>query len=174
MKMRAAIMGIVRTGQIEKEKKNMRKVWSTAMAMAIAAGISGTAMAAEGSFTDIPKDHWSYAAVDQLVKDGIIEGNGDGTFAGDRPMSRYEMAAVIARAEDHIKTVNPADQALIEKLGAEYKTELQDMQAKNDAHFQELSEKSTGYSFPVLSAPNTITMMRLRLLERKTITSISI
>ncbi len=141
MKMRAAIMGIVRTGQIEKEKKNMRKVWSTAMAMAIAAGISGTAMAAEGSFTDIPKDHWSYAAVDQLVKDGIIEGNGDGTFAGDRPMSRYEMAAVIARAEDHIKTVNPADQALIEKLGAEYKTELQDMQAKNDAHFQELSDK---------------------------------
>ena len=111
------------------------------MAMAIAAGISGTAMAAEGSFTDIPKDHWSYAAVDQLVKDGIIEGNGDGTFAGDRPMSRYEMAAVIARAEDHIKTVNPADQALIEKLGAEYKTELQDMQAKNDAHFQELSDK---------------------------------
>ena len=60
MKMRAAIMGIVRTGQIEKEKKNMRKVWSTAMAMAIAAGISGTAMAAEGSFTDIPKDHPLY------------------------------------------------------------------------------------------------------------------
>ena len=42
------------------------------MAMAIAAGISGTAMAAESSFTDIPKDHWSYAAVDQLVAFGII------------------------------------------------------------------------------------------------------
>lgn len=111
------------------------------MAMAIAAGISGTAMAAESSFTDIPKDHWSYAAVDQLVKDGILEGNGDGTFAGDRPMSRYEMAAVIARAEDHIKTVNPADQALIEKLASEYQAELKDMQAKNDARYQELSNK---------------------------------
>ncbi|MFA6851237.1 MAG: S-layer homology domain-containing protein, partial [Selenomonadaceae bacterium] len=54
----------------------MKKALSTMVAFALAAGISGTVMAADsaGSFSDIPKDHWSYAAVDQLVKDGIIEG----------------------------------------------------------------------------------------------------
>ena len=123
---------------------SINKKKTSAILLGLAVSLSGTVLAAptaEGSFTDIPKDHWSYAAVDQLVKDGILEGNGDGTFAGDRPMSRYEMAAVIARAEDHIKNVNPADQALIEKLASEYKAELKDMQAKNDARYQELSNK---------------------------------
>ena len=74
----------------------MKKMMTAIAAAAITTGIMGTAGAASvESFTDVPKDHWSYAAVDQLVKDGILEGNGDGTFAGDRPMSRYEMAAAI-------------------------------------------------------------------------------
>ena len=60
-----------------------KKILSAAVAMALVAGISGTALAAEGSLADVPKDHWSYQAVDQLVKDGIIEGMPDGTYAGD-------------------------------------------------------------------------------------------
>lgn len=115
----------------------MRKVMSTMIALAITAGISGTAFAAEGSFTDVPKDHWSYAAIDQLVKDGILEGNGDGTYAGNRAMSRYEMAAIIARTEDHLKTANPADQALIEKLQQEYKGEL----SKLDDKYEKLNKR---------------------------------
>ena len=115
------------------------------MLVGLTMGISGTALAAAAdgadSFSDVPKDHWSYAAVDQLVKDGILEGNGDGTFAGDRPMSRYEMAAAIARAEAKLQSVNPADQALIEKLGQEYQAELQKMEARNEARYQELSDK---------------------------------
>ena len=76
----------------------MKKTASILAALALTAGISGQAFAAEGaaSFSDVPEGHWSYGAIDQLVKDGILEGNGDGTFAGDRAMSRYEMAAVIA------------------------------------------------------------------------------
>jgi len=110
----------------------MKKALSTMVALALAAGISGTAMAADsaGSFSDIPKDHWSYAAVDQLVKDGIIEGYGNGTFAGDRPMSRYEMAAIVARATAKLQAANPADQALIEKLENEYGSELKKLDDK--------------------------------------------
>ena len=120
----------------------MKKMMTAIAAAAITTGIMGTAGAASvESFTDVPKDHWSYAAVDQLVKDGILEGNGDGTFAGDRPMSRYEMAAAIARAEAKLQSVNPADQALIEKLGQEYQAELQKMEARNEARYQELSDK---------------------------------
>lgn len=112
----------------------MKKALNTMLAVVVSAGIGGTAFAADGtSFTDVPGDHWSYAAVDQLVKDGILEGNGDGTFAGDRAMSRYEMAAVIARAVNHLQTANPADQALIEKLESEYAAELKNMDTKYEA-----------------------------------------
>lgn len=38
-----------------------KKILSAAVAMALAAGISGTAMAAEGSLADVPKDHYSTA-----------------------------------------------------------------------------------------------------------------
>lgn len=51
-----------------------KKLASLAAAMALTAVMGGTAMAAEGSLADVPKDHWSYEAVNQLVKDGIIEG----------------------------------------------------------------------------------------------------
>ena len=106
-----------------------KKILSAAVAMALAAGISGTAMAAEGSLADVPKDHWSYQAVDQLVKDGIIEGMPDGTYAGDRAISRYEMAVIVARATDKMEAANIADRALIEKMQAEYGSELKTLQA---------------------------------------------
>lgn len=101
----------------------MKKTLSTAIALALSLGITGTALASD-SFSDVPKDHWSYSAIDQLSKDGIISGYGDGTFAGDRLMSRYEMASVVAKAMDHLKNANPADQALVEKLEREYVGEL--------------------------------------------------
>ena len=106
-----------------------KKILSAAVAMALAAGISGTALAAEGSLADVPKDHWSYQAVDQLVKDGIIEGMPDGTYAGDRAISRYEMAVIVARATDKMEAANIADRALIEKMQAEYGSELKTLQA---------------------------------------------
>ena len=106
-----------------------KKILSAAVAMALAAGISGTAMAAEGSLADVPKDHWSYQAVDQLVKDGIIEGMPDGTYAGDRAISRYEMAVIVARATDKMEAANIADRALIEKMQAEFGSELKTLQA---------------------------------------------
>lgn len=106
-----------------------KKILSAAVAMALAAGISGTALAAEGSLADVPKDHWSYQAVDQLVKDGIIEGMPDGTYAGDRAISRYEMAVIVARATDKMEAANIADRALIEKMQAEFGSELKTLQA---------------------------------------------
>jgi hypothetical protein len=53
---------------------------------------------AQGPFTDVPTDHWAYAAVDQLVKDGVIVGYPDGTFGGKRAMTRFEFAQALARA----------------------------------------------------------------------------
>ena len=96
-----------------------KKFLSAAVTLALAAGISGTALAAEGSLADVPKDHWSYAAIDMLVQDGIIEGNLDGTFEGARAMSRYEMAAIVARAVENSKDADLKTKGLVEMLKTE-------------------------------------------------------
>ncbi len=103
-----------------------------AMILGMGLGFSTTAMAAAAdSFTDVPKDHWSYQALDVLAKDGIIEGYTDGTFQGNRAMSRYEMAVIIAKAMG--KTGSISDQAILEKLEREYGSELSALDQKIDA-----------------------------------------
>ncbi|MDO8684246.1 MAG: S-layer homology domain-containing protein [Armatimonadota bacterium] len=62
---------------------------------------------AQGPFTDVPTDHWAYDAVDQLVKDGIIVGYPDGTFGGQRAMTRFEFAQAVARAIPVIVSMVP-------------------------------------------------------------------
>ena len=49
-------------------------------------------------FPDVPENHWAYEYVKGLCEQGIIEGYPDGNFAGDRSMTRYEIAAVLYRA----------------------------------------------------------------------------
>jgi len=102
------------------------------MMVGLTMGFSATAMAASAdSFTDVPKGHWSYEALDVLAKDGIIEGYTDGTFQGNRAMSRYEMATIIAKAMG--KTGSVSDQAILEKLQREYGAELEALNKKIDA-----------------------------------------
>ncbi|MGE5584690.1 MAG: S-layer homology domain-containing protein [Bacillota bacterium] len=52
---------------------------------------------AAGPFADVPENHWAYEAVKQLAAYGLIEGFPDGTFKGAEPMTRYQMAMVVAR-----------------------------------------------------------------------------
>jgi hypothetical protein len=56
-------------------------------------------------FADVPTDHWAYAAIQQLAKDGVIVGYPDGTFGGKRAMTRYEFAQALARAIPGIESV---------------------------------------------------------------------
>ena len=87
-------------------------------------GMSSTAFAATAdSFTDVPKDHWSYQALDYLAKEGVIEGMGDSTFQGSRAMTRYEMAAIVAKAMQK-NDISFGDKAVLDKLSAEYANEL--------------------------------------------------
>lgn len=48
----------------------------------------------------VPFDHWAYDAVQKLVDNGIIIGYPDGTFRGNRAMTRYEFAMAISRMLD--------------------------------------------------------------------------
>ena len=49
-------------------------------------------------FPDVPENHWAYEYVKGLCEQGIIEGYPDGTFGGNRSMTRYEFAAMLYRA----------------------------------------------------------------------------
>ena len=73
----------------------MKKQFVTALVLAL--GISGTALAAN-PFSDVPAGHWAYAAVAKLAAAGIVDGYPDGTYKGDRTMTRYEMAQIVAKA----------------------------------------------------------------------------
>ena len=62
------------------------------------AGVQQPVVPAEQLFPDVPENHWAYEYVNTLVSKGIIEGYPDGTFGGDRTMTRYEFAAMLFRA----------------------------------------------------------------------------
>lgn len=104
----------------------MKKSLSLVLALVFVLGIAGTAFAAN-PFVDVPAKHWSYDAVSKLVKAGIVDGYDDGTFRGDKTMTRYEMAQVVAKAMAKSDKADAANKALIEKLSAEYSTELNNL-----------------------------------------------
>ena len=70
---------------------------SLVFAMAMALGVSATALAAN-PFSDLPAGHWAYGAVAKLAAEGVADGYPDGTFKGDKTMTRYEMAQIVAKA----------------------------------------------------------------------------
>ncbi|MGD9552578.1 MAG: S-layer homology domain-containing protein, partial [Candidatus Caldatribacteriota bacterium] len=48
-------------------------------------------------FVDVPLNHWAYDAVQTLAAKGIVIGYPDGTFGGQRTLTRYEFAEATAR-----------------------------------------------------------------------------
>jgi len=55
-------------------------------------------VATNSNFSDISPDHWAYQYVMKLAEQGVLEGYPDGTFRGNQPMTRYELAAMLCRA----------------------------------------------------------------------------
>jgi hypothetical protein len=99
------------------------------------------------SFDDVPDDHWAYDAIDYLQQAGLVEGYPDGTFRGDRPFTRYEMAMVIARVFTKIQdwqAMNGGDglppmegnaeldevYARLDRLSDEFRDELSELGAR--------------------------------------------
>ena len=104
----------------------MKKTLVSALTTALVVGAASTTFAAANPFSDVPADHWAYDAVAQLAADGVIDGYGDTTFRGDRSITRYEMAQMIARAMAK-SDVNEATKAMIDKLAAEFADELNNL-----------------------------------------------
>ena len=91
----------------------MKKTLLLAAVMAL--GVNAGVYAAN-PFSDVPAGHWAYDAVNKLAAEGVIEGYPGGTYGGDRLMTRYEMAQIVAKAM--------AKGANADRLAAEFAGEL--------------------------------------------------
>ena len=99
----------------------MKKILAIAAVAALTAGVSAYAA---NPFSDVSPDDWAYQAVSDLSDQGAVEGYPDGTFKGERNMTRYELAQVIARLMAREDQLNAEQKATLDKLAGEYADEL--------------------------------------------------
>ena len=99
----------------------MKKILAIAAVAALTAGVS---VYAANPFSDVSPDDWAYQAVSDLSDQGVVEGYPDGTFKGERNMTRYELAQVIARLMAREDQLNAEQKATLDKLAGEYADEL--------------------------------------------------
>ena len=93
-------------------------------------GVAGTKMKADHTtlFPDVATNHWAYEAVSDLSRRGLVEGYPDGTFGGDRLLTRYEFAQIVYRAIQDGVTV---DDRLVTEFSPEMALFRVDTVAKN-------------------------------------------
>ncbi|MDY6084079.1 MAG: S-layer homology domain-containing protein [Dialister sp.] len=101
----------------------MKKVRLTAALAAIFAGVTMGAYAAN-PFSDVSADDWAFKAVSDLSEQNVVEGYPDGTFRGNKNVSRYELAQVIARLMEKRDRLTAVQQAQVDQLSAAYADEL--------------------------------------------------
>ena len=99
----------------------MKKILAIAAVAALTAGVSAYAA---NPFSDVTPNDWAYQAVEDLSEQGVVEGYPDGTFKGERNITRYEMAQIIARMLAKEDQLNAEQRATLDKLAGEYADEL--------------------------------------------------
>lgn len=111
-------------------------------------------VSAANPFADVDTSSWAYQAVSQLSDQGVVDGYPDGTFKGDKNVSRYELAQIIARLMAKEESLNDSQRATVQKLSAEYAGELQSLGVR----VKELEKKTGNLS--------TITELRVQDIPR--------
>lgn len=93
--------------------------------------VAGTRMKADHTtlFPDVPSNHWAYEAVSDLSRRGLVEGYPDGTFGGDRLLTRYEFAQIVYRA---LQTGVQVDEQLVTEFSPEMALFRVDTVARNN------------------------------------------
>lgn len=123
---------------------------------AIAACFACAAVTASAAnpFTDVSSDDWAYQAVASLSDEGVIDGYPDGTFRGDKHVTRYEIAQIVARLMAKEDTLNASQKETLAKLSAQYANELKDLGVR----IAELEKKR--------GATDLITELRVQSIDR--------
>lgn len=123
---------------------------------AIAACFACAAVTASAAnpFTDVSTDDWAYQAVASLSDEGVIDGYPDGTFRGDKHVTRYEIAQIVARLMAKEDTLNASQKETLAKLSSQYANELKDLGVR----IAELEKKR--------GATDLITELRVQSIDR--------
>lgn len=123
---------------------------------AIAACFACAAVTASAAnpFTDVSADDWAYQAVASLSDEGVIDGYPDGTFRGDKHVTRYEIAQIVARLMAKEDTLNASQKETLAKLSSQYANELKDLGVR----IAELEKKR--------GATDLITELRIQSIDR--------
>lgn len=109
---------------------------------------------AANPFTDVSADDWAYQAVASLSDEGVIDGYPDGTFRGDKHVTRYEIAQIVARLMAKEDTLNASQKETLAKLSSQYANELKDLGVR----IAELEKKR--------GATDLITELRVQSIDR--------
>lgn len=126
-----------------RNKKALTLLAGLGLAAGLVGGTTTASAASADSFTDVPKDHWSYEALDYLAKEGVIEGMGDNTFQGGRTMTRYEMASIVAKAMQK-GNGSFGDKAVLDKLEAEYASEIGTLKNQVNQNTKDIDDLKNG------------------------------
>lgn len=111
-------------------------------------------VSAANPFTDVSADDWAYQAVASLSDEGVIDGYPDGTFRGDKHVTRYEIAQIVARLMAKEDTLNASQKETLAKLSSQYANELKDLGVR----IAELEKKR--------GATDLITELRVQSIDR--------
>lgn len=96
-------------------------------AIAACFACAAVTVSAANPFTDVSADDWAYQAVASLSDEGVIDGYPDGTFRGDKHVTRYEIAQIVARLMAKKDTLNASQKETLAKLSSQYANELKDL-----------------------------------------------
>ena len=96
-------------------------------ALAATMAVSATCAFAANPFVDVPTDSWAYKSVVELADAGIVQGVDGKYFEGNRNITRYEAAEMVAKAMAHMDRATVEQRALINKLADEYADELNNL-----------------------------------------------
>ncbi len=107
---------------IFREKRMKHRFLKAALTALLAAG--AIQVSAANPFADVDESSWAYKAVSQLSEEGVVDGYPDGTFRGDKNVTRYEMSQIIAKLMAREGSLNEEQRETVQKLSNEYKDEL--------------------------------------------------
>lgn len=123
-------------------------------AIAACFACAAVTVSAANPFTDVSADDWAYQAVASLSDEGVIDGYPDGTFRGDKHVTRYEIAQIVARLMAKEDTLNASQKETLAKLSSQYADELKDLGVR----IAELEKKR--------GATDLITELRVQSIDR--------
>lgn len=123
-------------------------------AIAACFACAAVTVSAANPFTDVSSDDWAYQAVASLSDEGVIDGYPDGTFRGDKHVTRYEIAQIVARLMAKEDTLNASQKETLAKLSSQYANELKNLGVR----IAELEKKR--------GATDLITELRVQSIDR--------